>query len=262
MRPPNGRDEAFVYETRQSGSLARCVTAFLARLVQRIGPVSKVTPQVVADLTVGDREALLLEARRLTLGNRIHALLHCPQVSCGAPLDLDLAVDELLTAPYADAAVEHEISQETAAGVFRVRFRLPTGADQEAAAAASTPEQGAAVILQRTVREVQHDGVSVKELPSEVADQISDRMGDLDPQAELNLTCSCPSCGGTFSSILDAAAYFFEELSARAQGLFRDVHLLAFYYHWSERSILALPCGRRRTYVGLLEQELARGAVR
>jgi len=44
-------------------------------------------------------------------------------------------------------------------------------------------------------------------------------------------------------------------LSARAQGLLRDVHELARAYGWSEGEIFALSLGRRLAYRLLLEQD-------
>ena len=44
-------------------------------------------------------------------------------------------------------------------------------------------------------------------------------------------------------------------MKARAQTLFREVHTLAWTYHWSEDEILNLGLGRRLTYLTLLEEE-------
>lgn len=41
--------------------------------------------------------------------------------------------------------------------------------------------------------------------------------------------------------------------------LLTEVHALALHYHWSERDILALPRARRRRYLALLADALARG---
>ena len=39
--------------------------------------------------------------------------------------------------------------------------------------------------------------------------------------------------------------------------LFREVHLLAYHYHWSETDILELTGPRRRRYLALLAETLA-----
>lgn len=73
-----------------------------------------------------------------------------------------------------------------------------------------------------------------------------------DPQAELELDLRCPSCGAAFAVVLDTATLLLRELDARAALLVRDVHTLASYYHWSERSILRMPARRRAQYLDLL----------
>jgi hypothetical protein len=41
----------------------------------------------------------------------------------------------------------------------------------------------------------------------------------------------------------------------RAPHLFREVHILARAYHWSERDLLGLSLPRRRRYLMLLEED-------
>jgi hypothetical protein len=87
-------------------------------------------------------------------------------------------------------------------------------------------------------------------------------MAQLDPQAELRLRLTCPACEGEFSTCLDAATYFFQELCGRAGHLYREVHLLAFYYHWSEADILAMTRQKRWRYLHLLAEALSTGRDR
>ena len=54
----------------------------------------------------------------------------------------------------------------------------------------------------------------------------------------------------------DPTAFFFEELRISAERLLREVHVLAFYYHWSESEILGLERDRRRAYLALLSDTL------
>ena len=149
---------------------------------------------------------------------------------------------------------------------YRVRFRLPTGADQEAAVSVilDDPADAAAFLLQRCVERVvveNGDDRPAMALPSSVARALSQQMADLDPQAELLLNLTCPSCGTASSVPFDAADYFFKELSGRQQDLYREVHLLAFHYHWGEAEIMAMTGAKRRLYLGLLSETLngARG---
>jgi hypothetical protein len=43
------------------------------------------------------------------------------------------------------------------------------------------------------------------------------------------------------------------------ESLYREVHLLAFYYHWTESEILSLTRSKRQRYLALLAGHLERG---
>jgi hypothetical protein len=93
-------------------------------------------------------------------------------------------------------------------------------------------------------------------LPPGAFREVGAWMAELDPQAEIRLELSCPECGHTFTSLLDTGAYLFEENAMRARELYREVHQLAFHYHWSEESILGMTPPKRRRYLELLREAL------
>jgi hypothetical protein len=210
---------------------------------------------------VGNREALLLHLRRLTLGDRLQCVLSCPEPDCGEKMDLELKVGDLLLSPYPHAQERYETAVAENGTAYQVRFRLPIGADQEAAAslAPSDPQAAADLVLRRCVESVivKDDGEPIKDWPPAVVRQLSAIMAELDPQAELVLNLTCPVCGHAFSTILDTAAYFFQELASRMKHLYREVHLLAFYYHWSEAEIMGMTARKRHRYLNLLAEALA-----
>src|SRR5262249_52009213 len=106
LRPLAGRDEAFLLQQASALTPAARATAILARCLRRLGPVSTVTTGLAGSLSVGDREALLLHLRRLTLGERMSCVLGCP--ACGEKHDLALDVSELLLPSYPHACDTHE----------------------------------------------------------------------------------------------------------------------------------------------------------
>jgi hypothetical protein len=116
-------------------------------------------------------------------------------------------------------------------------------------------------LLRRCVLLVSEDGELVEELPASVGERLPARMAELDSQAEVNLLPTCEACGGSFSIIFDAGSYLFQELEAEAELLYREVHLLAFHYHWSPTEILNLSTRKRRRFLELLENELTDGVV-
>ena len=254
LRPLTGEDEAWLLDLGGSPLPARRTTLLLHRCLERLGPLAPVPLEAVRRLPIGDREALLLHLRRLMFGETMPCVLRCPTPGCGERMDLDLRVSDLLVPPAAPGQERHETELDGC----RIRFRLPTGGDQEDAAelARIDPEAAAGLLLRRCVAEPP-DG-----LPSIVAERLPVLMAELDPQAELTLELACPACGQGFSMLFDAGSHLFQELLGQGLRLYREVHRLAFHYHWSEREILALPGRKRRLYLDLLTEALSEGGDR
>jgi hypothetical protein len=242
LRVPTGADEALLMESLGSASAAARASALLASCVTRLGG-EDAGPQDVRALVVGDRDALLLQLRAAAFGERVACVLDCP--SCGERMDLELAIGDLLVEGYADAACEHSLALDDGSPL---RFRLPTGADLEAAAEAADVEAGATLLLSRCLLG-DRDAAALSDA---ARDALEDELARLDPQAELRIAVACPSCGEPLDATLDAAALVLDELAGSADGLFREVHALARHYHWSERDILGLALPRRRRYLELL----------
>ena len=251
LRPLTGFDEEFLLENAANEPLVVRVTELLTRCIQHMAGRETVCRDAVADLVVGDREALLWQLRRLTLGERVQATLQCPGEECGKPMDLSLSVDSLLQEPYPDAQAEYESEQQG------LRFRLPTGSDLEAVCGDENSDQAAARLFHRCMVGVYDGNTPFSEWSADWPADIPARMEALDPQAELRLDVVCPECGQEFPAILDAAAYLMEEIAGHANDLYRQVHSLALHYHWSEAEILGLSPIKRRRYLDLLADSLS-----
>lgn len=258
VRPLTGCDEEALL-ARRDATLPERTSALIAHCVEGLGGIEAITEEHAAQLAVGDREALVLALRRATLGDRLQCVAHCP--ACAEAMDLDLAISDLLVVPDTAPAPVYDETIRTADGDWRIRFRLPVGADQiaTARACAEEPARGVRELLARCVQEAIAPGGAAADaaaLPAPVVEALGTRMAALDPQAEITLDFACPACGTPGSVVLDAAELFFRELDAHGQDLYREVHRLALHYHWSERDILALPNGKRRRYLALLADAL------
>jgi hypothetical protein len=263
LREITGEDQVYLVEEAGALPPAHWTTELLRRCAFKSGDGEPLTGDVVRSLTVGDREALILQLRRLTWGDRMQCVLSCPSPDCGEKLDLQLSVTDLLV-PARDGQPErYEASVTGDDTSWLVRFRLPTGSDQEAVAGLARGDLSAAVetLLLRSIDSaVSREGADAGGLPEAVRQQLPGLMSELDPQAEIKLTVTCQVCGGTFEVLFDAAGYFFQELKAGMRLLFHEVHLLAYHYHWSLREILGMSVRSRRRFLQLLEEELSAGA--
>lgn len=264
IRALTGEDEAFLLESGDSLLPAHRTTALLARCVARLGSAIPVTSDAIRQLTVGDREALLLHLRRLTFGDSLRCVLGCPEPECGERMDLELRTGDFLLPPYPRRNPRTEIRLRENGETYRIRFRLPTGGDQEAVAdlALTDVEAASDLLLRRCVESVtasDGDAVRIEDLSTIKTRRLPAVMAELDPQAEIALNMVCPSCGHNFSTVFDTGDFFYRELRGRTRNLHREVHLLAFYYHWSESEILAMTSKRRQLYLSLLAEALSEG---
>jgi hypothetical protein len=258
LRPLTGYEEEFLLGAGRLLSPAARVTQLLARCLQRLGPVEPVGPEEVRQLAIGDREALLLHLRRLTLGEGICCLLSCPQ--CAKMMDLELTISELLLPPYAARQLLHETQIIDGEESYKVIFRLPNGEDQEAVIADARESVDAAVLrlLSRcVVSATTGRGEPLSSLPTPLVRELPGRIARLDPQAEVLFDLICPECNSSFVVPFDVSDYVCRELAAGERGFYREVHALSFHYQWSEQSILALSRRKRRIYVELLGEEMA-----
>jgi hypothetical protein len=261
LRPLNGADEAFLVNAGENLLAAQRTTTLLARALTRIGPLEPVTTEAVRQLTAGDREALLLHLRTLTLGPRMQCVLSCPNPECTEKIDFDVDSRGLLLPVYSDQKTEHRLTLQTADHTYFVTVRLPNGADLETAApvACTDPDAAGALLLDRCVEKVTSDGQQLEtDFPPALAAQISARLAELDPQSELIINLTCPACGQSFSSMIDAGSFFYKEIKNHLKTLYLETHLLAFHYHWSEAEIMGLSATKRRRYLELLQTELDR----
>ncbi len=247
LRPLSGYEEDWL-ASHPGVPSALATTYLLARCLISLDGVPG-DRDLARRLLVGDRDFLMLQLRRITLGDRISAVLVCP--GCQARMDVDLAVGEVPVECRPQGATWHVAELSDGPGRSRaVHFRLPNGADQEAVLGLD-PQTAVGALLRRCLR----DGGDA-ELAEGEKTGIANAMAELAPDLDLELELNCPECGEAFLAPFDTSAFFLDEMRVRGHQLLREVHALAFYYHWSESEILSLTRARRRAYLALLADAL------
>lgn len=243
LRPLTGHDEEWLAQHPVVPN-AVAVTWLLSSCVVRIGDAAP-TSDLVRKLLVGDRDHLVLQLRRLTLGREFQIVVACPE--CGAKMDVTVGLSDVPveSRPQTSASYALRFSSSVPSG-RTVRFRLPTGADQEAVLGMDLVGAVGA-LFDRCV--LDDGGV---ELSSGERQSVAEAMDRLAPQLEVELDLSCPECSHAFVMPFDTTTFFMNEMRTNGDLLLREVHALALHYHWSETAILTLTRDRRRAYLALL----------
>ena len=220
VRPITGADEM---------ALATGDAESVLGLLAAISTLDGVTVDAAAlsDLTVGDRNALLLGAVAASYVDRLSWLVDCP--SCGEQLDVDVELADLL-----DVVAAHPHDSVP-------RFRVPTVADL-AAVAGLEPTTARDALLERCVE---------GEVDDAAADRVEAAMAEADPLADITVSLSCAACGACTSADVDPLSELLARVTSRT-ALMEDVHALALAYGWTEPDVLALPRPRRHDYLVLV----------
>ena len=267
MRPLIGFDEEWLVDLSSGAFAASVITGLLTRCLVRLGSICPVPRSVVGGLLISDREYLIMKMREMTLGTRVDSVIRCANEDCGAPMQISFTL--------ADFAIDQEpldqrffkkraSSSGSSDSDCEVEFRLPTGDDQEALAPAFTRDENAAArqLLARCIGRIGEkteigDG-EVSNLPENVRRELSMEMERLAPPLTGEFESACPECGFICSSALDFSTYFLAEMKSSLHLLERDIHLLAWNYHWPEREVLSLTRKKRRRYVEMVNEEIDR----
>jgi hypothetical protein len=249
FRPLTGTVELRLAETTDAGSIPARVTAALAATLQHSGG-RKPLLKTVAGLCVGDRQYMMRElAALLRRGQR---WLSVPCRNCGNVFDFVLNDADL---PVKEAGAGYPFIQvET--GLGTCRFRVPTGADQEAIAGITDEAEALRALVTRCLVEPSHlEAAEERRFTAADVERIDAALEDVAPEVALSVQADCPACG--VAHAVDADPYVV--LAAMSSDeLFKEIHILASAYHWSEAEIISMPVIRRRRYLELID----RGRVR
>ena len=209
---------------------------------------SETTLEVLANLSIGQRDARLLTLREWTFGSQLVSVVTCP--GCGERLELTFEAADLRAIPEAEPMDTLWLS---VAG-YELSFRLPNSSDLAAVANHKDIAAIRQLLLERCLCTVRLHGepVSADQLPAEVVDALVERMTQVDPQADVQLALSCPRCDKQWQAAFDIESFFWSEINAWAQRILQEVHVLASAYGWREIDILSLSPWRRQVYLNLV----------
>ncbi len=208
---------------------------------------SNQNPRELASLSIGRRDARLLDVYELLFGPAIDAFAECP--ACGQRLEYSLTASDLKGAPVdADA---HDLMLQSDG--WRLHLRLPNSLDLEAAGRVGDVPAAQRLLLERCIVEASRDGamVSLKTVPDSLAGEIEKTLAQADPLTELLLSLGCANCRHAWQVLFDVERFLWVKISALAKRLLREVHALARAYGWTQAEVLSLSARRRQAYLEL-----------
>ena len=205
------------------------------------------TRETLAALSIGERDSGLLSLREQLFGTELTSLTDCP--ACGEQLELNFNVADIRvgpTAPHVPLYLSHS--------GYELELRLPNSVDLLQLTNYSTVgEMRARLFEQCVVRAVHYGAVEpANEMPAEIVDLAIERIGEADPQADVEVDLNCPECRHVWQTGFDIVSYLWSELHSWVWQMLREVHVLASNYGWGESEILSMTPQRRRGYLEIL----------
>lgn len=202
----------------------------------------------LAQLTIGERDALLLTLREWTFGPHLESVVTCPQ--CHQQVELQFDVNSVRADPPLPPTRELSLTLDG----YDLQIRPPNSEDLAAIASEPAIEQKRRLLFTRCLLEATRQGqpASPDELPPEIGAEVAKRLAESDPQADVQLDITCPFCFHSWRAPFDILSFFWSELESWACRILREVHILASAYGWPERDILALTPTRRQLYLEIV----------
>jgi len=209
---------------------------------------TEMTAAQLAALTIGQRDARLLALREALFGTDMEAITLCP--ACGQRMELSLSTRELLTANDTSAP------QETALTIrgYDLRLRAPSSQDLLTIAHETPSTAGREWILRRCLLSASERNAPVEFdlLPPEVVETAVQKIAEIDPLADIQMSIVCQSCRHVWKATFDIVSFLWSEIDAWARRVLVEVHTLASAYGWCERDILELSPSRRQIYLDMV----------
>jgi hypothetical protein len=283
IRQLNGYDEQFLRETKKYFSTLYRIKNLLSKVISvDLTPIAgndKYLNTIVNDLTIGDLQILVLHLRKLIFGDKIQTVIKCP--ICNLDMDLNVSTFELLTRFMICDKANYEQEVKIDKYLVKIRplkisdietctnynfnqssFKSLESSSSSSESSESTDDNNKKNYVEQLIRRCIIQ--SIPDLPSncldnEFLEQINEEIGKVDPFADILLDLKCPECGSSFGQSFVIFDFFLKEMDLRDHNLEKEIHWLAFHYHWTEDAILALPIWKRKRYIDLINDTLRGG---
>jgi hypothetical protein len=202
-----GYEEELV-EARSANTAALC-NELLARCLTPVGERSDEATARVEALLVAERDAAIVDLRRMTFGDRVEVDVHCPDCSAASHVSFDLTEVALEAADVAEA-LEITLSDGRVA-----ELELPTARDQAdlLAAALDGSAERRTWLLERSIRRLGDSAgplgfEKVHGLDSRTRRELERELEREIPDLDLRVGATCEACRREFAAPFDVGSFF------------------------------------------------------
>lgn len=223
IRKMRGHEEALLGDATLSAG--RLATALIHGCLLRLGDLERPSAEVVAALYSADRNYLLVELRRISLGNELRESYVCPR--CGAGVSVVQDLSQLEVRRLADGEQPGEIEFELEDGYVdrqgathrAVTLTLPRGTDEDFVSpmVEQDPLRAADALLLRCIRrfgelpraELEAYGAKIlRDLTIGDRLRLRDVLDGQAPGVSFERSVPCGGCGTTFEGVMDVSGFF------------------------------------------------------
>lgn len=224
IRKMRGHEEALLYDPALTAG--QLVTELIRSCLIRLGEIEQVSSAVVSRLCTADRNFLLLQLRRITLGDRLPVSHACPR--CGADVSVtqdlgklpvrSLEEGEALT----DVTLQLEDGYTDREGTLHdeIILTLPRGIDEEFVSpiAETDPLRAQDVLLLRCIRrfgalrdvDMEAYGIKIlRDLTMGDRRRLHEALNNSMPGVDFRYPVNCAACGASFTGVMDVTNFFF-----------------------------------------------------
>ncbi len=223
IRKMTGHEEALLFDTTLSS--AQLVTELIRSCLIRLEELASVDADVVRQFYSADRNYLLLELRRFTLGDQLLESYFCPRCGAEVTQSEDLSKVDVRRVPEGESLAGIQIQLEDGytdregKAHAEIELTLPRGSDEEFVApmVEKDPLKAQDALLLRcikrfgTLSKAALEGYGIKilrDLTLGDRRKIQAAFEDQSPGVNFRRAINCQHCGARFEGIMDISHFF------------------------------------------------------
>jgi len=219
--PMTGKVRKLIARPEVRQNPAKVIDTLLSECLYSVGPITRIRRDVIDRLFLGDRDFLIMEIRKISLGKIVTAQLQC---SCGAKLAVAIDLEREVPIKTVESVKDLKIDENSITFVveneelnINAVFRLPTGVDQHAIAPLYRKNPIAANYALYQLCLLEWNGKPKNELLPEFFDTLSLRVIDhIDeifmenmPGPDMRVPVDCIECGNELMVSMESSDFLF-----------------------------------------------------